>query len=764
MKTTEMATYLSFLLLYAYATFTSCADLRSCEGRCGEGYYRGSLCQCDYECLGLNECCADFQAMCTTKDSCKGRCGEPFNRGNPCHCDIDCVGYNQCCPDYESMCLVEESSNEEMTNEEGIAGAEEFQIPEDEMESGATSFEATDTTTMLPADENLEQSTTQLPSEEMTTSSTNQLQEDTTSARQQSQEETTSLVSNTPSEDNSSKAPTEGSTSAAPTAEGSTRAAPTAEGSTRAAPTTEGPSSSAPTTEGPSSSAPTTEGPSSAAPTTEGSTRAVPTTEGPSSSAPTTEGPSSAVPKTEGPTSAAPPTEGPTSAAPTTEGPTSAAPTTEGSTSAAPTTEGSTSAAPTTEGPTSAASTTEGPTSAAPTTEGPTSAAPTTEGPTSAIQTEDPISTIPTEGPTSAAPTEGPKSAIPTEDPKSAMPTEGPTSAGQTEGPTIAIPTEGPKSEIPTEGPTSAATKQNVVNEMTTKAQGEDLKDSSSLKDSSATPLPQKMTTTPSPVRPTKKPLKPNTDKDDKINTKDYQADDYDTNLCSGRPVSGLTTLKNGTIVVFRGHYFWTLNKNRYPEPAQLITSVWGIPSPIDTLYTRCNCQGKSYFFKGNNYWRFENDMMDPGFPKPISQGFGRLGPITAALSIPAYRSRKESVIFFKRGGMAQKYTYQITPKCGGKPRIPVFTVRKRARREAAEALGKVISIKRSWRGFPTMVTSSVSVPSRVKEGYKYYVFSQKKYYSMKMEREKPVILTPAKGPKEKSANSFFKCPETLKN
>jgi len=31
--------------------------------------------------------------------------------------------------------------------------------------------------------------------------------------------------------------------------------------------------------------------------------------------------------------------------------------------------------------------------------------------------------------------------------------------------------------------------------------------------------------------------------------------DDYDTNLCSGRPVSGLTTLKNGTIVVFRGQH-----------------------------------------------------------------------------------------------------------------------------------------------------------------------------------------------------------------
>lgn len=28
-----------------------------------------------------------------------------------------------------------------------------------------------------------------------------------------------------------------------------------------------------------------------------------------------------------------------------------------------------------------------------------------------------------------------------------------------------------------------------------------------------------------------------------------------DPDLCSGRPVNGLTTLRNGTIVVFRGQY-----------------------------------------------------------------------------------------------------------------------------------------------------------------------------------------------------------------
>ncbi|XP_016354872.1 proteoglycan 4b isoform X12 [Sinocyclocheilus anshuiensis] len=590
-----MTTHLSLLLLFAYAS-TGSSDPSSCRGRCGEGYYRGSLCQCDYECLSLNECCSDFTQMCTTKDSCKGRCGEPFHRGNPCHCDIDCVSFNQCCPDYENMCLVEdtalkprktataaqrtanlclniknkkstETSNEEMTNDEGIG--EELTIPEDESESTPSEglvLSSTDASSMLPADEN--------------------------------------------------------------------------------------------------------------------------------------------------------PTEGPSSA-------------------------------------------------------------------------------TPTEGPTSTAPTEGPPSTEPTEVPSSTAPTEGPSST---------TPTEGPSSRAPTE---------NSVTEMITKAQSEDPEELSSLKDPRATPVPKKTPSAPAPVKPTKNPIKPSIDENDKSEPKeplkdlsgivpikpaekplkpssdkngktdsirDYQADDYDTNLCSGRPVSGLTTLRNGTIVVFRGHYFWTLDKQRNPDPPQLITKVWGIPSPIDTVYTRCNCQGKTYFFKGRNYWRFENGMMDPGFPKPISQGFGQIGHITAALSIPQYRSRRESVIFFRRGEMAQTYTYQVTPSCGKKPRYPVFTVRTRARRQAVlpgtdvsqrpqtghfvpnAALGQVISISKTWRGFPTIVTSAVSVPSRVKEGYKYYVFSQNKYYSMKMEREKPVILKPATGPKESSATSFFKCPETQKN
>uniref|UniRef100_A0A673Y5P2 Proteoglycan 4b n=1 Tax=Salmo trutta TaxID=8032 RepID=A0A673Y5P2_SALTR len=205
-----------------------------------------------------------------------------------------------------------------------------------------------------------------------------------------------------------------------------------------------------------------------------------------------------------------------------------------------------------------------------------------------------------------------------------------------------------------------------------------------------------------------------------------------DTNICSGRPVGAVTTLRNGTVVVFRGHYFWVLDSNRVPGPARGITDVWGVPSPIDTVVTRCNCQGKTYFFKGCNYWRFENGMMEPGYPKLIRVGFdGLQGQITAALSVPEYRKRRESVYFFKRGGLVQKYSYQsgTSPTCGRKVHYSVYTVRNRVARQAVPLLGQEINIRQTWRGFPSTVTSAVSIPTHRKpEGYNYYLFSRCKY------------------------------------
>ncbi|XP_008293750.1 proteoglycan 4 [Stegastes partitus] len=248
--------------------------------------------------------------------------------------------------------------------------------------------------------------------------------------------------------------------------------------------------------------------------------------------------------------------------------------------------------------------------------------------------------------------------------------------------------------------------------------------------------------------------------------TRGYQGDDSnDTNLCSGRPVGAVTTLRNGTTVVFRGHYFWYLDRNRVPGPAQGITQVWGVPSPVDTVFTRCNCQGKTYIFKGNQYWRFENDALDVGYPKAVSTGFdGLRGHITAALSVPQHRSRRESVYFFKRGGYVQKYSYQFgtSPTCSRKPQYAIYTVRNRVARQAVSVLEPAINIRTSWRGFPSTITAAVSIPNNQEpEGYKYYVISRTKTYNVRMSGERPVLAAPkANAPPQ--ANDVFKCPKKV--
>uniref|UniRef100_A0A8C5I0D2 Proteoglycan 4-like n=1 Tax=Gouania willdenowi TaxID=441366 RepID=A0A8C5I0D2_GOUWI len=247
----------------------------------------------------------------------------------------------------------------------------------------------------------------------------------------------------------------------------------------------------------------------------------------------------------------------------------------------------------------------------------------------------------------------------------------------------------------------------------------------------------------------------------------DYEMHCDAEDLCSGRPVSGVTTLRNGTTVVFRGHYFWFLDMNRVPGPAQGITQVWGVPSPIDTVFTRCNCQGKTYIFKGGRYWRFENDALDAGYPRAVKTGFdGLQGHITAALSVPQYNQRGESVYFFKRGGFVQKYSYQFgtSPSCGRKTQYIVYQASRFPLSSSSlpvSVLEPAINIRTSWRGFPTTVTAAVSIPSQTQpDGYKYYVFSRSKSYSVRMDSGRPAIAAPSAN--TVSQNEVFKCPKKV--
>ncbi|KAM9846578.1 vitronectin b [Aulostomus maculatus] len=133
---------------------------------------------------------------------------------------------------------------------------------------------------------------------------------------------------------------------------------------------------------------------------------------------------------------------------------------------------------------------------------------------------------------------------------------------------------------------------------------------------------------------------------------------------CSGHPFDAFLQLKNGSIYAFRGEYFFELDdKAVLPGYPKLIQDVWGIPGPIDAAFTRINCQGKSYIFKGTEYWRFDGDVMDKDYPKNISDGFSNIPDnVDAAFAIPAPGHLCKEKAYFFKGDNYYQYEFRHQP------------------------------------------------------------------------------------------------------
>ncbi|XP_032884076.1 proteoglycan 4 [Amblyraja radiata] len=222
-----------------------------------------------------------------------------------------------------------------------------------------------------------------------------------------------------------------------------------------------------------------------------------------------------------------------------------------------------------------------------------------------------------------------------------------------------------------------------------------------------------------------------------------------DPNLCNEKPSDASTTLQNGTTYIFRGNLFWTISQQGQTlGHPRSITDVWGIPSPIDTVFTRCNCKGQTYFFKDQDYWRFQNGAMDSGYPQKVAAGFSGLnGKITAALSVAAFNNRPETVYFFKRGGVYQKYVYQKSVSTCPQERTQshayqvvrhryrrqtMVVIQKNRKRQNIVKLSVEMSIRNNWNGIPMRITSTISLPNpRLAEKYEYYVLSHENSYKV---------------------------------
>ncbi|KAK6484713.1 proteoglycan 4-like [Huso huso] len=632
----------------------------SCSTRCGEDYYRGHACHCDYNCLLHKECCSDYEGLCTTANSCKGRCGEGFQRGRKCDCDAGCLEFNQCCPDYQSYCLKETSKTTvakpttvpitksvntpqvQATKKLTVNLSPLIQKPIPTTQSSATSrFQAIETATSdsNSANEEIIQDLSEsqlitlstLPPANQPTSrpavTTKQL-ENQKYPEFQRDDETVLLEASTMPEEHAN--PTE------PLVSKSDNTRPAVTGQTT---------------------------PSAVVNDQEPDTPSESGFEPSMTDAPETDTPS-------------PPEGDVPSASPT-----------------------------------------------------------------------------PTQTPASTTTT-------PTNNPSDVFLPEVTTTMSNLEDST-SLPLYSTESSTPLVAISTTQTTTRASEKPGEQANLTELQANGAPSSASPTKMPTIMSTAGSTT----------TDPTSDVLLAD---DSNDTNLCSGRPVNGITTLLNGTMYVFRGHWFWMLSSYGievgYPRR---ITDVWGIPSPIDSVFTRCNCQGKTFFFKDNNYWRFENSVMDPGYPKLISKGFGGIkGRITAVLSVSSTRKRPESVYFFKQGcGLVQKYSYTQKPPQTCKrmqTQYSVYSIRNRFARQLSSQskdtvnLGQEVNIKLQWRGFPTSVTSAVSVPNAKKpDGYDYFVFSRTRYYNINIPADQPTITSPSPSSErqQSTAKDWFKCP-----
>lgn len=101
-----------------------------------------------------------------------------------------------------------------------------------------------------------------------------------------------------------------------------------------------------------------------------------------------------------------------------------------------------------------------------------------------------------------------------------------------------------------------------------------------------------------------------------------------------------------GNEIFIQGAKYWKLSSTSVEEGyPRLISGDWGgLPDNLDASFTWTN--GKIYFLKGSQYWRFSDvGVLDRGYPKELSSGFAGIpSNVDAAL----VWSRNKKIYFFK--------------------------------------------------------------------------------------------------------------------
>ncbi|RXM99044.1 Proteoglycan 4 [Acipenser ruthenus] len=781
----------------------------SCRTRCGEDYYRGYACHCDYNCLLHKECCPDYEGLCTTANSCKGRCGEDFQRGRKCDCDAGCLEFNQCCSDYQSHCLKEtpkttvakpttvpittraNTPQVQATKELAVNLSPLIQKPVPTTQSATTAlsrFQAIETTASDSNSAN-EEMIQDLSESQMITLSTLPPVNQPTSRLAvttmqlenlkypefQSDDETVLLEASTKPEEHAN--PTEPLVLESDTI----RPAVTEQTTTPSAAVndqeSETPSES--DTTGPAVTEQTTT-PSAAVNDQESETPSESDTTGPAVTEQTTT-PSAAVNDQEPETPSESDTTGPAVTEQTTT-PSAAVNDQESETPSESDTTGPAVTEQTTT-PSAAVNDQEPETLSESDTTRPAVTEQTTT-PSAAGNNQEPET--PSESDTTRpAVTEQTTTPSAVNDQEPDIPSESGFEPSMTDAPETDTPSP-PEGDVPSASPTQTPASTSTLSLTTTTPTNnpsdiflpEFMTTVSNLEDSTSLPPYSTESSTPliafftlqSTTGASEKP-------EEKANPTEPQASESSTTrpdiavLASIASIDNVEELSLTELQTPRGALATPPGTENIPEPAVPIgaesvsptngapssASPTKIPTIMSTPSSTTTDPTRNVLLAGDDN-QFSTASLDDNDDDNLCSGRPVNG-ITTLLN---------GTMYAFRGGLVQKYSYTQKPPQTCKKmqtQYSVYSIRNRFARQLSSqskdtvTLGQEINIKLQWRGFPTSVTSAISVPNaRKPDGYDYFVFSRTQYYNINILADQPTVL-PSSERQRSTAKDWFKCP-----